>query len=645
MKVPTPDLQMPAIAKRDAFATFMHSSGLNDIISRNMMDIINHRSETLRTFIGGSRAWMVWSQSALPSASLTPAERSALTAGNTDIFMITPDLKECEVIACAFYRNVALKIKQECDAVLEKYGYTVDLRVDGLEISPVKKSCKPKKLATYTMFPSFAFRFILDDGKNKVTLRSKAAEEKKDLPFGKKLMLYVEMGHVPNVNIGIFQKQYLRELNGWNYLNEDALITFAMMISQNRSSEKGLDVDTIRRELFFRAMAATGKSMSQVYDDVASKYVSVFGHSPLFSETYVNRIQLEALKTRDLHIDALCDTFESWLVERLRPSINAFVQETSQEIVDKTNGSAFMFIVGGDAMRRYKRNISVTKDIDTKVYVSSVKDENTVRKIVIDQMSKLVTYLITNKRRLLEVNGTDNIGTGVVDGMHANIKFLTNNIKNVQFRLRHIKRSSDTLPVTLFSIDYRGYLRGIYGGRKFNLQYDVPIVDVAIQDNANGTSMSEIVTDVNGLPIASMKFLLKDLLHTYEDEKLTTMRIWARKRNKDVARFNELRRIYMHNPSYKSGSSAGELYGTKIKLNAVDPIYKMFNDKIISDYKRMFEDIRLHKKKLHSKHKMPFDGSTFDFPIAGKLDKTTEYHDDIINLSMRSSRSDRMSID
>ena len=658
IKMASVDLHKAALQARHDFADFMRESGLHDVIFGHLQ--ANHAAAMRygTYFVGGSQSWKQWATYNVPSStSLTPQERASLVAGNADVFYVTNTAIDCKDFMCDIYRNMAKAIKADCDALLAKQGYpyTVSLSTHGFKAS--NRGCTFGAPVQYTIFPSYSIMFTLDSGKNKRTTRSRAPDAviaAEQAPFHGKLMFYVEVGHVDNLNLKDMEKAYFTAYDGSPipYLAPLGLMTFAMMIGQSRTSEKGIDVDTLRRQVFIKAYP----DMASIFHHIADRYVSLFKHCPtVFHDSFVNMVRMESMKARDVRIDSLCDTFEQWFMERMRPFINAFIYFTEQEIATKTNHRAFMFIVGGDAMRRYKKSISATKDIDTKVYVDRSVRASDVTKIVRKNMARLITFLIKNKAHIFADIPHTNVGFGA-QGMRAQITFLTHNKHNLQFRLREIKKSQFTLPVNLFSIDYRAYFEGSYVERshdghmvehKVALKYDVPILDVAVQDNLKDkTPESILMRTANGLPVASLKFLLEDILNTYENDSLAAMRAFARKRGKDLQRFHHLRDVYAKRlagaPKSKSSTPTQEIMGTRVVLDAVSPqalTYLQAPDPVAAKYEKRFAE--LQQKRNVYKYKMSFDQDLIGFPV--EVDKPRALPNDEVMHSM--SRSSAMSID
>jgi hypothetical protein len=199
------------------------------------------------------------------------------------------------------------------------------------------------------------------------------------------------------------------------------------------------------------------------------------------------------------------------------------------------------------------------------------------------------------------------------NGVQVYMQYFTDNPHNMQFRMRVIERNK-LLPVTLYSIDYRGYMTCVIDGKQYVFKHEVPIVDVVIEHNKNNALREDIVTMTKtNIPVASLKFLLKDLIKTYNNEELAGMRVWNNKKQKDADRFKKLRELYMQRlqktgeDASRSKSGSPSIMGTKVRLDAVDELYTNFvASSDVSWYIKMFDDIR-NKEKKQVKHKMPFD--------------------------------------
>lgn len=261
-------------------------------------------------------------------------------------------------------------------------------------------------------------------------------------------------------------------------------------------------------------------------------------------------------------------------------------------------------------MRRYKKDITVTKDIDTKIYIApgvkSVKTE--VERIVAKNLSKLTCYLSQHKMHIFGDVPSDRLvyNTG---RLKCGIIFLTNSAHNLQYRMRLIKKT-DSFPVTLYSVDFRGYFTGEIDGQRFSIRYDVPIVDVVIQENTHGYTFAQAVEmrHTNGIPVATRKFLVHDIIHTYENEDLAIMRYGAGKIKKDKSRFNALRELHKSSPG-RTMTLANEVMGRKVPLNGTDANYGAYHDEVVKTYYDYFVGLRLKYKGL-VKYKMPFNGET-----------------------------------
>jgi hypothetical protein len=622
LKMDTKALNEKAVQKRVDFVNLLRTRGIQSLIKRH----IGSMSVKVPCWLGGSQSWEQWEQQLPKEAHLTELQKVSMMAGNADVFFASNDVQGCKDVMKQVY-PVAEAIQKECDALLADAGYKVRLDTVGFKVSKGEFVFDPQPTA-YELFPAYVLNLVIQRKAPKastVRTRRRNAEDvaaAADLPFDDKLLVYFEVFHMPNVNLETFSTKYLTHDPTFNinYLSALGLITFSLMIGVTRL-EKGFDVDAQRRMAFFTSLVSHTKD--KAYANVRDTYTQLFKNSPLYDDEYVYKLNMEVLRARSSQVDALIETFEEWLIERLRPSINAFIVDTNKRVMQETNDRAFMFIAGGDAMRRYKRSISTTKDIDTKIYVDASRKRNhntvstmekKVATIVEECMSKLVYYLGTNKQRLFGTQENDLLMMSKEDnGVMAKMQFYTNNMQNMQFRLRQIEKN-DHLPVTLFSIDYRGYMTGTIDGVKFMYKHEIPILDVVIEDNVHSKTRKDIVqVSKNDIPVASMKFLLSDLVKTYNTEHLAMMRVWGNKKKKDAARFAKLREIYkqrMDNMAAQPGSQSGSktIMGTKVSIDAVDSAYDVFAANAKVDwYINMFHDIRIANKKKKFKHKMPFD--------------------------------------
>lgn len=661
LKIASAEIHANAMQKRQDFASFMRVSGLHDVIFKHLAtrDGVNGIGNN-NYFIGGSQAWKEWAAASVPSSvSLTPMERSAFVAGNADVFYLSDSEEGCDRLMCDLHAIMAHAIKRECDALLAEKGYPYHIRIDTHGFTSSTKQCTfdaPK--LTYTMFPAYSMMFHLERKRS-----TRGGHLDVEEPFDGKLVLYLEVCHVPHLDVDRFAQRYIQVYNGFHYLNALGLVTFATMISQSRLQDKGgIDVDRLRNEVVAKVYP-----IADVYDQVYDNFHHVFHQCPdVYTESVVNNMRLIAMKHRSVSVNALCDVFEMWLIEKLRPFINSFIAVTSQEIQEATHNDAFMFIVGGDAMRRYKKSISVTKDIDTKVYFSLSKTKATTTKkkgvkktktaapkktnrtIVIDivrkNMCRLITYLIKYKGHIFADHPDGTLGFDKEDnGVTAAIKFMTNNPANVQFRIREIKKSPLSLPVDLFSVDYRAYFQGTYKGVKFNLKYDVPILDVAIQQyDPEHYKKSDIVDQSSSIPVASLDFLIDDITSTYKNDTLLAQRVAGKKRGKDMHRFYKLREIFMkrvQNPEGRSKSSTPQnVMGVKVELNKTIPDAIRYihtpDDNVPATYLKTFEE--MHTKKQRAlKFKMPFDSKLLQMEI--ETLPVHQYVNDNIVLSKSSS--------
>lgn len=625
-------------------------------------------------WIGGSRAWSMWQQMyGIPLQS--NLEQSAFTAGNMDIFHIADSRQACERYLLDYETHVVPKLLKSFNNKLSELQlpYEVDIERAGHKYFPKKKEIKPIQLVTYTLFPSYSIAFHLRSKiptTDRVTRGTSAAvRQDEESKFDNKLLLYVEIGCVENVNFDQFFKAYITVNNGIHFLNMMGLLTMGSLIHLSRVKEKGIDVDTIRRDVLLRTVTMMNLNNKKIvlpgvyvnpafqgilqdevhptmaipafYNDMVFVYQKLFNGTPYYSDLTVNELYLDIIKHTDEYIKQMCDGFESFIVEALRPTINACIKKTSDDIdallesVKKPDSRkmdrAFMFVAGGDAMRRYKHDITKTKDIDTKIYIDpqlSDKKVKQINKVVVKNISDLVCYLVNHKSVIL-AQVTDGVREydyfNEQKSLKTRIVFLTERADNVQFRLRLIEESS-AFPVTLYSLDYRGYMLGEFNGQKFKMRYDIPLLDVVIQKNHEMFTRDQVVEirHTNGIPIATKKFLLADLGHTYTDLESTILRVNAKKMPKDIERFYTLRAISHSAPEGSMKEVDRLRFNGKeqpIMLNSVNEHYFTYNNPVVQHYIAYFN--ALCKKEKTTKHKMPYSGETLYQNSNGKVNLTT----------------------
>ena len=552
--------------------------------------LVDHVKAAPLYWVGGSRSWdhLIHSQSQAPSLtpSLTSLEALSVVPGNWDVFFVGRDKSETKKIAanmCAFAKGLLTELQA---AMGDSYKWTMETR--GFLKGKKGQGCEPK-VALDVMGESFPGYGVLlyVEGPG---------------PEGKVLALYLEVFCFDNVDVGLFKRTYLQDAaNGLTYLNFQGVFLFHHMIREaSRRTEKGYDVDMHRRNVLMK-IAKTQAQM--LYIECAQQYRTVWsGFGPsVFDPAFEAQLYINAF---DIH--AAREDFERRIVEVWRPAINACVVEIDAALrkLSSLGEETFAMITGGDAMRRYDPSIIGSKDIDAKVYYKPGTG-HAVHGMVAELMSKLTYQAIVHKHATFETMGNAKGQTSAALGPNVTIEYLTPEPRspNLQFRLRYIERAED-FPVDLYSIDYRAILTatiGAQGKQTFHVPLDIPILDIAVQENTQGLKRTDVVRLFDGVPVASERFLFEDLKAIYENKMLARARLLGAKRDKDRVRFRALRTFM----------SAAHAAIQPSGLNATDPeiMRSGTNEKEATKYFGLF---RALVKPRHTE--MPFEVQRFPWP-------------------------------
>ena len=410
--------------------------------------------------------------------------------------------------------------------------------------------------------------------------------------FNDKLVIYLEVLVFPNMNVFELKELfYNNPIDNFYYPNEYGLLFFNTLIQKLRK-EKGIDVDFQRRQIILNYFNRKNINVNQLYIQLGNFYQKIWKNVKQYNEYEESIKKLFYMKGSCYNNEEFSNTFESYsenIVSNIfRPFINTLILKIKNDL---KNLNAFIFIVGGDAMRRYDYNISKTKDIDTKIYIKG-NIENKVEKIVIDNVSKFIYYMICIKSRLLE-NKTLNLKGGT-------LTFNSVLNDNYQFRLRKINKS-DVFPIDLFSIDFRSQVLINYFGTNYIYKQDIPILDIVIEKNDK--SENEVVNESKeGLPIASRKWILNDLDKTYHNKALAIGRLWGGKVYKDKKRYS----FFKSNQVLTTNQELS-------KLNEIDELFlEYLNDNEFKGSKYYAELFRLgYNRKTLYRHKIPYNKKNF----------------------------------
>lgn len=376
-------------------------------------------------------------------------------------------------------------------------------------------------------------------------------------------------------------------------------------------TNKQLNVDRIRKELLLNTLDKKGLSDFSAYKQIFESYFNIFGGSKYINIFLVDHFLQKIIKTSKTNV---FEDVETNVINYIRPFINACIRHLNKRL-STLHPDAFIVLVGGDAMRRYDINISTTSDFDTKVYVPQQflrqkRKMAILQNLLVDELSKFVVMLNIFKNEILPS------GSKVVNLPELSIEY-TINTPEKQFRLRFIEKSK-SLPVNLYSIDYRTKIKIVYQRLTIELPFDIPLLDLVTVSNDNyprekvvNSLLSQVV------PVASLDFLLGDLTNTYNNVELASARYWNNKSSKDMFRFRILSDI-------KSQLQLGSHFRFLQNDNPLNAVYQddawnkaLYLPQVINEfitYSTNFKTmIDINRKMRKIKHKMKFDGSAPDY--------------------------------
>ena len=404
-----------------------------------------------------------------------------------------------------------------------------------------------------------------------------------------------------------------------NRLKDVGMITYCLLNLSLVDDEFGINVDKYRYRLFIDNYKL---DKINFFKNLLNIYTEIFKNFKSYNAFFIDKINDNINKFQNIYFESFKDFIDKWFVSKFRPYINSFIIEINKELFEKFKVK--LFIAGGDAMRRYKNDISFTKDIDTKLYIGNVsedsvsdeikfliaqekfnqgRDDIDVKLFIKDCVVSVITKHIVKLRNYLEKNmntifedilqydtrenvdkGTKILSFKTSDNRLYIVDILldSNNKRDFQqFRTRENKKRGD-FPVDLYSIDFRTFI-GEYDINGNNLKdktkkksHDISILDVVLQDVDN--FYPNYINVIGDIPVASLEFLLEDFYKTYTTPDRALARISSDKFKKDIERFNIIKDLYQNG----YGDNGGILI-----IQSLDAIIINLN-----------KDIHLFKKKV-----------------------------------------------
>ena len=415
-----------------------------------------------------------------------------------------------------------------------------------------------------------------------------------------------------------------------NYLNLYGLFICLKIITTKIYISDKYNEQKIREQLF-NNIILVDEYKTKALKDIAEKYKKVFdtpSNNCLYSDKIYTYHLLRLYANTYSEIEQNINNIEIKIIDVLRPYINETILKINnslrllnKEYDDKIFG---IFVAGGDALRRYKNDISQTKDIDSKIYVqqSNIDDMDFMSKmdnLILIELCNLVCFLIINTEKLFQ-----NIDKTYTTSDNHEIQYELSN-KNqdrgqTNFRYRQVYKNKD-FPVDLYSLDYRCKIKITLNDDNDTMleyEYKIAFLDVVVEalDNfkyeqyeQQGIKKQNVVYS-NGIPISSLEFLINDLNKTYHNDQSSLARFVNGKISKDEERYKALlsikaedKFIYSYKPFKKEKFRSDESIG----LNKTQYIYVYNKDEedVETDEIKLpilFEKDEEDKETIYTRH-------------------------------------------
>lgn len=529
-------------------------------------------------WIGGSRAWDSNMNCFFPDKTLNPLEATAIKPGNFDVFVMSNNKN-----------NIPAIIEMVYIAFDKLYGWLESTFVDDYQfdaefkgINPERKKLEENRVCTQFM-PCHSLSIAME---SRVRKRKKVEA---NMIKTAKLLVYIEIYNIEHMNIPLFTKKLLAEsckMKQVYVLNPVGLLFFAEFIVVPRK-EKGMPIDLYRYNLIKRLIKEGGENLDNVYINLFKTYNTLFDETDKYDKNFAADMLYMAFKNSDSFIQDL----DSQIIEKFRPFINTLLLDI-HNVVHTNNPDLFLAIVGGDSMRRYKYDITVTNDIDAKLFIPEKLKGKSFEKEIVEMLIYRMTYLVAFLSANIGKIFKDNI-SGSFNGIKWQIKLAIPDVH--QFRLRFLEESN-AFPVNLFSIDYNYRIVFFVDDRIYVKKIDLAFLDVVLNYyNPKKTNIKDIVNlrRPGLVPIASRKYLLDDIETNYSHRDLALKRYWTDKVGKDLQRYNDLREKNKSTPFDVINKDFAAYMGTTSQAHA---------DYIARFTAKITENHRKQKYKHHLKY-------------------------------------------
>ena len=342
----------------------------------------------------------------------------------------------------------------------------------------------------------------------------------------------------------------------FNYLNLYGLYIYLQIaLKQIYCSRTAYNPFKIR-EIIFDKIILTDTYKIPALKEVVNKYYTTFNQTTLYNDE-ISIILKKIYALAHEPIAYVINEMEIAIIEHFRPYINETINNLNNNLISGIDENIGLFVVGGDALRRYKNDITQTIDIDCKVYIPKAlltptnkeRVKNRVNNAIVEELTKLLCYLSYNRDKLFTEIEPKEYETPEYKITYT----LINEAKNFRFRQHYKTNKSNNIniqfPVDLYSLDYEYNIEieikddpiNPSNNTKISYKYNIAFLDIVIEESETSYKANAVLS--NGIPISSLEFLLKDLKNTYNSDTSSFQRFISGKITKDYNRYNELLKI------------------------------------------------------------------------------------------------------
>jgi hypothetical protein len=456
-----------------------------------------------------------------------------------------------------------------------------------------------------------------------------------------------------------------------HFLNIYGLYIFNHIAKLRYYIERGLYNQYKIRDAIFNKFILTEDVKTKALFDILKIFELTFKDLDIPNKYLYNELQRQALISNK-NIEEFVNRIETNIIESLRPSINQTIINLNNEIkklkfidnfsTEKSGKDLTgIYVAGGDAIRRYDYKASITKDIDTKIYLPAeisldvANNKQIFDTCIVNNLFVLLIHLINNRDDIfssidpssLHITTTNSYDASLPIEASFNLKSDIPNHMNFRFR----KLLKGKFPVDLYSLDYSTTINFKYSIKygdtpiqiDYEHKYDIAFLDVVLEESAENYYKKYSVISTNGLPISSLDFLLDDLKKTYNNDLSSLLRFQAGKIEKDYKRYLELYEIFKKNSTpetlesiysidketkiitYKDdrqrtyNATLDNIANIDIKLNESDKLYNAF--------KTIYKNRQSNKTKIIFDYLRPSDAimtkSSFSATLGGAFTNIT----------------------